>query len=137
MAGTSATCSWTPWPPGGGEVDRRVVGEVAGCRAVGVHRVDFRVAVAVALEGDLGAVGRPDGGAVEMGRVVGDIAKARAVRVDHVDLVAVIEGDLSPVRRPRGVKGRSHGRELGDERPVRIYHADLYAAAVRALQHDT
>src|SRR5438105_15366575 len=110
MAGTSATCSWTPWPPGGGEVDRRVVGEVAECRAVGVHHVDFRVAVAVALEDDLGAVGRPDGGAVVIGRVVGDLAKARAGRLDHVDLVVVVDGDDSALPRPRAVKGRSRGR---------------------------
>ena len=51
----------TQWPSGemnGPAVVARGVGELPHVRAVGVHDVDVRVAVAVAAEGDLLAVGR-------------------------------------------------------------------------------
>src|SRR5437660_3704610 len=103
MAGTSATCSWTPWPPGGGEVDRRVVGEVAQARTVGVHDVDLHIAVALALERDPRAVRRPAGPIVR-GRSVGEVRNARAVGVHDVDLLVPVAGaaeeDFRPVRRP-------------------------------------
>src|SRR5438034_8522731 len=49
----------TPWPPRGVAVGRRVVGEVAGTRPVGVHQVDLTVPLV--FEDDLRAVRRPRG----------------------------------------------------------------------------
>src|SRR5689334_16058997 len=71
--------------------------------AVGVHRVDLpAVAVATALEGDPGPIGRP-----RRTRVfhVRELHGARAVGVHHPDPGVVlarrlIEGDLRPVWRP-------------------------------------
>src|SRR5438309_9641422 len=50
--------------PGGVGVVRFVVGEVLLVRAVGIHDIDFEIAVAIAREGNLLAVGRPAGTAV-------------------------------------------------------------------------
>src|SRR5256886_15975563 len=88
-----------PRPPGGGEVGRRVVSEVAEARAVGVHHVD----AVVAREGDLGTVGRPD--RARGASYAREPADARSVRVHHVDLTAAVvarEGDLRSVGRPDG-----------------------------------
>ena len=51
--------------PGGQGFDRRVVRDARLARPVGVHRVDLVVAVALARERDLGAVGRPRGRLVD------------------------------------------------------------------------
>ena len=69
-------------------------------RPVGVHHVDLGVAVAVARERDLGAVGRPGRFGVR-GRVIREPHRVRAVGVHHVEFgvpVAVaLEGDFRAV----------------------------------------
>ena len=45
--------------PGWMAVVRRVIGQIDGIRAIGIHNVDFIVSIAIAREGDLGVGCRP------------------------------------------------------------------------------
>ena len=96
--------------PGKRFVDpRRVPGQVPLAAAVGVHDVDVVVAVALASEGDLLPVWRPE----RLPPALGQPSLSAAVGVDDVDLVVAAgavaaEGDPPPVGRP----GRSRIRAL-------------------------
>src|SRR5439155_16242404 len=75
--------------PGRKTVTGRVVGQTGLVAAIGVHRVDLVVAVAVAHEDDRIAIGRPGGFPVG-GGVVRNVDLAAAVGVHGVDLDVVV-----------------------------------------------
>jgi hypothetical protein len=68
------------WLPLGAEVKRGVPGQVDLVAAVGAHRVDLQVPVAVAGEDDPAAVGRPGGvWALDVAELV-ELARRRLTR---------------------------------------------------------
>ncbi len=70
-------------------IQRAIVGQVDRIGAVGIHNIDFIVAIAVGIEQDLGAIGRPCRIAIA-GGVIGQVDLPRSVLRHAIDLVIAI-----------------------------------------------
>ena len=87
-------------------------GQALGRAAVGGHGVDLGVAVVLAGEGELRAVGREAREGV-VARAAGQAARGAAVLVDGVELPGVVEDDLRAV-------GRREAQQAGGVREFRF-----------------
>src|SRR5260221_441751 len=78
----------------------RIVGEILRLAAIGVHDVDFVVAVTVAGEGDLFAVGRPDGPVIHDFRF-GYASDIAAVGIHDVDFLVAGGGNVRRITKTK------------------------------------